>query len=91
MNEPVQDHEFQWFEVRDLTNLSALNPGQPPKQPDPQEQVKPSLHTQEQVKPSFFWCMFSLSVEANPRSGTNVTWERPALVFGCTQVSASHV
>jgi len=58
MNEPVQDHEFQWFEVRDLTNLSALNPGQPPKQPDPQEQVKPSLHTQEQVKPSFFGACF---------------------------------
>jgi len=58
MNEPVQDHEFQWFEERDLANLSLLNPGQPPKQPDTQEQVKPSLHTQEHIKPSLFGACF---------------------------------
>jgi len=36
-NEPVQDHEFQWFEER-LNNLSPLNPGQPPTQPDTEEE-----------------------------------------------------
>jgi len=47
-SELVQDHEFQWFEGRDLTNLSPLDPGQPPKQPDTPPPKKPD--TQEQQR-----------------------------------------
>jgi len=45
ISDPVKDHEFEWFKQQDLGDITPLDPGQPPKQPDTQtqEQIKPNL------------------------------------------------
>lgn len=38
----IQDHQFQWFDGRDLGTLTPLQPWEPPRQPDDLEVRKPT-------------------------------------------------